>query len=154
MLGGLYSHIMLLSLLLCFRLRLKCSVSCFVSRVLCLVSPMLCLLQIVVSRSDGQLAVWRMRPGSSTPVVEGDPWPAHKLRGGVPTEAWISFYRKGARYSDAEFVVSGGDEGMMKGWDLRSCGGSGASPAFVSKHHRAGVTAGQWHPHREHIFAR
>lgn len=82
------------------------------------------------------------------------PWPAHMLRGGIPTEAWISFFRRGTGGNDGSFVVSGADDALMKGWDLRVGGACGASPAFVCKEHGAGVTAGQWHPSRQHTFVR
>lgn len=121
--------------------------------------------QIVVSQSDGALAIWRPHPNGGAPVQEVAPWHAHTLRGGVPTEAWISFFRKRGAESEpgcggggeigASLVVSGADDALMKGWDLRSGGGAcGASPAFVCKDHGAGVTAGQWHPTLEHAFVR
>ena len=73
------------------------------------------------------------------------------LRGGVPTEAWISFFRRSGSAGDdgeASFVVSGADDGLMKGWDLRVGGGAcGASPAFVCKEHGAGGNGGAVAPH-------
>lgn len=117
--------------------------------------------QIVVSQSNGALAIWRPHPNGGAPVQEVAPWHAHTLRGGIPTEAWISFFRRhgsGSENGDgdgASFVVSGADDALMKGWDLRVGGGAcGASPAFVCKEHGAGVTAGQWHPTLEHTFVR
>ncbi|CAM9192052.1 unnamed protein product [Ectocarpus fasciculatus] len=113
--------------------------------------------KIVVSQSDGAVAIWRLHPNGGAPIQEIEPWHAHALRGGVPTEAWISFFRRPecAGEDGASFVVSGADDAVMKGWDLRAGGGaSGTSPAFVCKgHHGAGVTAGQWHPTLPHIFA-
>eukprot|EP00903_Cladosiphon_okamuranus_P018064 g16625.t1 len=120
--------------------------------------------KIVVSQSDGALAIWRPHPNGGAPVQEVAPWRAHTLRGGLPTEAWISFFRKhgsgsgsgcgGEDDAGGAFVVSGADDALMKGWDLRVGGGAcGAPPAFVCKDHGAGVTAGQWHPTREHTFA-
>lgn len=108
----------------------------------------------MVSQSDGELAIWRLHPAGGAPVQHTSPWPAHHLRGGISTEAWISFFRRGAGEGDGSFIVSGADDALMKGWDLRAGGASGASPAFVCKEHDAGVTAGQWHPTREHIFVR
>lgn len=110
--------------------------------------------QIVVSQSDGTLAIWRLNPAGGAPVQAVSPWHAHSLRGGVPTEAWISFFRRGSGGDDGSFVVSGADDGLMKGWDVRVGGAGPASPAFVCKEHGAGVTAGQWHPTRQHTFAR
>lgn len=117
----------------------------------------LVLWQIVVSQSDGALAIWRPHVNGGPPIQEVAPWYAHTLRGGVPTEAWISFFRRSGLAGDdeASFVVSGADDALMKGWDLRVGGGaSGASPAFVCKDHGAGVTAGQWHPTLQHTFVR
>ena len=115
-----------------------------------------------MSQSDGEIAIWRAHPAGGAPVEEMGPWPGHRLRGGLPTEAWISFFRKGGIASegggggghDASLVVSGGEDAMLKGWDLRGGGSRGALSAFVCKDHEAGVTAGQWHPWRQHIFAR
>lgn len=124
-------------------------------------------MQIVVSQSDGALAVWRPHPNGGAPVQEVAPWQAHTLRGGISTEAWISFFRKrgsgsgrGGDSGEGEgergsLVVSGADDALMKGWDTRVGGGAcGASPAFVCKDHGAGVTAGEWHPTLEHAFVR
>ncbi|CAN0492027.1 unnamed protein product [Ectocarpus sp. 12 AP-2014] len=112
--------------------------------------------KIVVSQSDGAVAIWRLHPNGGAPIQEIEPWHAHALRGGAPTEAWISFFRRPecAGEDGASFVVSGADDAVMKGWDLRAGGGSnGTSPAFVCKgQHGAGVTAGQWHPTLPHIF--
>lgn len=117
--------------------------------------------QIVVTQSDGALAIWRPHPNGGAPIQEVAPWRAHTLRGGIPTEAWISFFKRHgsgsgcAAEAEGSFVVSGADDALMKGWDLRvGGGGGGASPAFVCKGHGAGVTAGQWHPTLEHTFAR
>ncbi|CAN0520918.1 unnamed protein product [Ectocarpus sp. 12 AP-2014] len=111
---------------------------------------------IVVSQSDGAVAIWRLHPNGGAPIQEIEPWHAHALRGGAPTEAWISFFRRPecAGEDGASFVVSGADDAVMKGWDLRAGGGSnGSSPAFVCKgQHGAGVTAGQWHPTLPHMF--
>ena len=110
--------------------------------------------QIVVSQSDGRLAIWRLNPAGGAPVQAVGPWHAHSLRGGVPTEAWISFFRRGSEGEDGSFVVSGADDGLMKGWDERAGGAGPVTPAFVCKEHGAGVTAGQWHPTRQYTFAR
>lgn len=107
--------------------------------------------QIVVSQSDGQLAIWRTSPSGDAFVEQVRAWPGHQLRGGVPTEAWISFFRKG---DDASLVVSGAEDALLKGWDLRAGDSHGVSPAFIIKDHEAGVTAGHWHPWQEHTFAR
>jgi diphthamide biosynthesis protein 7 len=47
---------------------------------------------------------------------------------------------------------SGGDDGLLKGWDTRTCG-AGARPTFVSTAHGAGVTHVAWHPHEPHVAA-
>ncbi|CAM9548127.1 unnamed protein product [Choristocarpus tenellus] len=112
--------------------------------------------QVVVSESDGSLSVWRCHPGGGEMVCE-QRWSAHVMRGGAPAEAWITFFSRFNPFT----VISGADDGLMKGWDLRACGGEafraghswGGSPSFVCRHHGAGVTSGQWHPSREHVFA-
>ncbi|CAM9311498.1 unnamed protein product, partial [Laminaria digitata] len=70
--------------------------------------------KIVVSQSDGRLAIWRLNPAGGAPVQAVGPWHAHSLRGGIPTEAWISFFRRGSGDEDGSFVVSGADDGLMK----------------------------------------
>lgn len=83
---------------------------------------------------------------------EMDAWAAHQLRGRLPTEAWIAFFGHGTEFSS--LIVSGGDDALMKGWDIRQGGGGSGKAAFVVKDHGAGVTTGQWHPSVEHVFAR
>jgi len=51
-------------------------------------------------------------------------------------------------------VVSGAEDALLKGWDLRAGDSRGVLPAFIIKDHEAGVTAGHWHPWQEHTFAR
>ena len=46
-------------------------------------------------------------------------------------------------------LVTGGDDCMMKLWDLRQ----GDQPTHNNKVHNAGVTSAQWHPVDEHVFA-
>jgi len=42
------------------------------------------------------------------------------------------------------FIVSGGDDGMVKIWDLRTFGGL-TDPLAVFKHHQGAVTGVEWH---------
>ncbi|ELT91552.1 hypothetical protein CAPTEDRAFT_155831 [Capitella teleta] len=49
------------------------------------------------------------------------------------------------------FIVSGGDDGMIKIWDLRNF--QEASPVAVFKHHTAPITSVEWHPTDSSVLA-
>ncbi|XP_071107489.1 glutamate-rich WD repeat-containing protein 1-like [Haliotis cracherodii] len=49
------------------------------------------------------------------------------------------------------FIVSGGDDGMIKVWDLRQIQESKAAATF--KHHSAPITSVEWHPKDSSVFA-
>jgi len=50
------------------------------------------------------------------------------------------------------FIISGGDEGVIKVWDLRSFGGS-AEPVASFEHHDGAVTGLEWHQEDSTVFA-
>ena len=50
------------------------------------------------------------------------------------------------------FIVSGGDDGVVKVWDLRNFSGL-SEPVAVFKHHTAPVTSVEWHHEDSSVFA-
>ena len=50
------------------------------------------------------------------------------------------------------FLVSGGDDGMVKVWDLRNFGGQ-CDPVAKFKHHTGPVTSVEWHRDDSTVFA-
>ncbi|XP_054011259.1 glutamate-rich WD repeat-containing protein 1 [Hylaeus anthracinus] len=60
----------------------------------------------------------------------------------------ISWNRK-----ENQFLVSGGDDGLICIWDLRQFSSNGASPLAVFKQHTAPVTTVEWHPQEATVFA-
>ncbi|XP_037653895.1 diphthine methyltransferase isoform X1 [Choloepus didactylus] len=96
-------------------------------------------LKIVSSDSKGQLhllAVAETGPGLQAVAA----WTAHRF------EAWVAAFD----YWHPETVYSGGDDGLLKGWDTRSAPNS---PLFASERHSMGVCSIQSSPHQEHILA-
>ncbi|OCH96160.1 WD-40 repeat-containing protein [Obba rivulosa] len=93
---------------------------------------------LIVSLSDGSLAL--LRADDQSGLVVSDTWAAHDY------EPWISAWN----YWDTNVVYSGGDDLMMKGWDIRE---DFSRPIFTNKRFDAGVTTIQSHPYIEHLIA-
>ena len=50
------------------------------------------------------------------------------------------------------FILSGGDDGVVKVWDLRNFGGL-SEPVAVFKHHSGAITSVEWHKEDSTVFA-
>lgn len=55
--------------------------------------------------------------------------------------------------NESQFLVSGGDDGLICVWDLRQFGSSSSSPLAIFKQHTAPVTTVEWHPQEATVFA-
>ncbi|XP_043525298.1 glutamate-rich WD repeat-containing protein 1 isoform X2 [Frieseomelitta varia] len=60
----------------------------------------------------------------------------------------ISWNRK-----ENQFLISGGDDGLLCMWDLRQFGPNGSSPVAIFKQHTAPITTVEWHPQDANVFA-
>ncbi|KAI9335677.1 WD repeat-containing protein 85 [Obelidium mucronatum] len=93
---------------------------------------------IIVSQSNGHLTLLEVAESS---LVEKETWIAHEF------EAWIGAFDQ---WKPESVVYSGGDDCILKCWDIRS---GSASEQMKSRRHSAGVCSIQSNPHREHILA-
>lgn len=101
--------------------------------------------QLVVSTQSTNILVYALTP---TGLQETDTISECHMMFGEAMPAWIVTQARRAKH----LLMSGGDDCVMRLWDLRSYQSSG-SALSTSKIHSAGVTCGQWHPRLEHVFA-
>jgi len=109
--------------------------------------------RIVSTYSDGCVSVHdvistkqsTMSSQSKLQLVEHVSWEAHTMFTS-PAEVWLAGFVGG---SHTHSVMSGGDDGSLKLWDIRSIN----RPMQVLKHFDAGVTVVAPHPRLEHLVA-
>ena len=96
---------------------------------------------IAVSLSNGEMSVCGHRDGSLCTLHK---WKAHTLPYvNTPAEVWITSFDP----NDNNCVFSGGDDGLLKQWDLRMVN-EFASPVSVNRDAEAGVTSMCWNKYR------
>lgn len=96
---------------------------------------------VCVSFNTGELALWR----ADAPAGLAEPaarWHAHEF------EAWVCAFDPHAA-DGATVVLSGGDDSLMRVWDLRA---SLSRAAHTLRQHGAGVCALAPSPHVEHVL--
>ena len=116
-------------------------------------------LRIIVSQDDGYLSLWDVgraaaplpTGSSSAPTVPTAAptrihhFKGHELKGGYRSEAWIAAFD----CWHPNVIVSGGDDGKLRGWDLRTP----CTTALFTRYYDAGVCSAQFDQHREHRLA-
>jgi hypothetical protein len=98
--------------------------------------------------SDGRLWVGALAVGSGGGgIAEGASWAAHSLRG-VPSEVWCAAAKPEPPGARRTTLWSGGDDGVLRGWDLRAAGGGGGGATFATRAGAfgGGVTCVSWAP--------
>jgi len=113
--------------------------------------------KILSSYSDGSLAIQSF-DSESPSLVEEERWDAHALFG-CPSEVWTCCFAASATTGQSavsndgtNVVISGGDDCIMKLWDVRSHL-SQPTTKIGNDEFDAGVTAVSYHPTMEHVFA-
>lgn len=103
------------------------------------------LCRIVSTYSNGTMAIHDVAIGSGNRVhlIERDSWEAHNMFTS-PAEVWS------ACFAGRNVVLSGGDEGKVKVWDIRA---TTRPMQVIDEPFEAGVTCLSPHPVQEHIVA-
>jgi diphthamide biosynthesis protein 7 len=101
--------------------------------------------RMISSYSNGKVSIHQANISQTkVELVETESWDAHKMFRS-PAEVWCASFT-----SDSNVVMSGGDEGSLKIWDLRA----GLSlPMHILKNFEAGVTVLSPHPRIDHLVA-
>lgn len=115
--------------------------------------------EVAASRRDGLISIVACEAGTEgEELSEVEQWLAHSYGPGVGAEAWIVGVNTHAgEPGRCQQVWTGGDDGALKGWDVReAAAGIGTrrrrKPTFAAGL-GAGVCSCQWHPVNEHIVA-
>lgn len=93
---------------------------------------------LLASRNDGHVDYWKHISESDAATAS---WKAHEY------DAWICRFDA----HQPNLIYSGGDDGLLKLWDMREAVTS-PSVLFRSKLHTAGVTAIESHPKEPFVF--
>jgi WD40 repeat protein len=105
--------------------------------------------QIVSSYSNGRVAIHDVAfspGGDQVQLFERDSWQAHNIFTS-PAEVWSATF---AHNGDRNMILSCGDEGALKFWDVRTTN----RPMQVLKDQfEAGVTCASPHPRQPHLVA-
>ncbi len=115
--------------------------------------------EVAASRRDGLISVLACEAGAAgAELNELESWLAHSYGPGVGAEAWIVGVNPHAGEAGrCQQVWTGGDDGTLKGWDMREpAAGSGTRrrrrPTFAAEL-GAGVCSCQWNPVSEFTVA-
>ncbi|KAK3932958.1 Diphthine methyltransferase [Frankliniella fusca] len=92
---------------------------------------------IIVSHSQGGANLFLLSEKQELVMIEK--WLGHEY------EAWIAAFN----YWESSVTLTGGDDCILKGWDVRS---GLSSPIFINRSHNAGVTSLHSNALFEHIF--
>jgi WD40 repeat protein len=105
--------------------------------------------QIVSTYSNGRVAIHDVAfssDGDQVQLFERDSWAAHNIFTS-PAEVWSATF---AHDGDRNMILSCGDEGALKFWDVRS---TNRPMQVIKNQFEAGVTCASHHPRHEHLVA-
>jgi WD40 repeat protein len=105
--------------------------------------------QMVSTYSNGRVAIHDVAfssDGDHVQLFERDSWQAHNIFTS-PAEVWSATF---AHDGDRNMILSCGDEGGLKFWDVRS---TNRPMQVIQNQFEAGVTCASHHPRHEHLVA-